>query len=661
MIASSRLFLTIVLCAAGLASAPASAAAQATDLSAARPVLLTAWQSAERGQLSAQDVGRLAEHPLLPWLEALSLQRTLARATPAQVRTLLQRHGEQPAMAWLREAWLGELARRQDWPNFRTFYAGSATLELRCADLNARLVSGENNADWVRDAQAVWLSGRSLPSSCDAVFRALESQSQLDAPLRWQRIDLAAKELQTGLMRFLAGRLPPEQASQARDYADFIDAPSNRVASWPRDARSSEMVAIGLQRLAKRAPDQAEALLRSIHGALPLAEAQRGRVLYEIAWQTAASYLPASAQRLNAVPAGSYDERLHELRVREALHRRDDGAALQGIAAMPPTQRNDPRWQYFEARLRERTGQRETAQPLYQAAASTATFHGFLAADRLGAPYTLCALEPSKDAALRARVAAMPGLVRALELFEIDRPGFATQEWTGLLTQLSDEERHVAIELAQKAHWYDRAIFSIGSRPEDLRQYRLRFPLHHRVTLEREAKKNRLDPAWVAALTRAESAFMPMARSHADARGLMQMLPGTGAMTAKRLGISWDGPASLYQPTTSFVLGTAHLRHELDKHGGLPYLAVGAYNAGPAPVARWRQARPDFDVDFWIETVTYKETRDYIARVMAFSVIYDWRLHGNTVSLSERLVGRSVAADQRRAFHCPLTANASTP
>ena len=59
------------------------------------------------------------------------------------------------------------------------------------------------------------------------------------------------------------------------------------------------------------------------------------------------------------------------------------------------------------------------------------------------------------------------------------------------------------------------------------------------------------------------------------------------ASSAKRLGIAWNGGASLYQPNTSLELGTAHLRHELDKHGGLPYLAVGAYNAGPAPVTIW--------------------------------------------------------------------------
>ncbi|MCZ7153691.1 hypothetical protein NK280_24160, partial [Salmonella enterica] len=90
------------------------------------------------------------------------------------------------------------------------------------------------------------------------------------------------------------------------------------------------------------------------------------------------------ARRLAAVPAASYDARLHEWRVREAMARSDWDAALEAIRAMAPAQRADSRWTYFEARLAERRGERETAQRLYRQAARNPDFHGFLAADRLG-------------------------------------------------------------------------------------------------------------------------------------------------------------------------------------------------------------------------------------------------------------------------------------
>src|SRR5690606_9029287 len=166
-----------------------------------------------------------------------------------------------------------------------------------------------------------------------------------------------------------------------------------------------------------------------------------------------------------------------------------------------------------------------------------------------------------------------------------------------------------------------------------------------------------------AAQTRAESAWMPRARSHADARGLMRLLPSTAQRTARRLGLPWSGAASLYDPDTNLKLGIAHLRHELDAHGGIAYQAIAAYNSGPAPVARWNRDRPAFDPDFWIETVTYRETREYVARVLAFSVIYDWRLDGRAVPVGERMAGRTLPADspQRRGFACPLPNLPVTP
>ena len=163
-------------------------------------------------------------------------------------------------------------------------------------------------------------------------------------------------------------------------------------------------------------------------------------------------------------------------------------------------------------------------------------------------------------------------------------------------------------------------------------------------------RADEIDPAWVAAEIRAESIFNPKARSGANAMGLMQVLPGTGAGVAKRLGIPYAGASSLYDADTNIAIGTAYLREMEDKYG-VPYVAIAAYNAGPAPTARWQSQRPGFDPDLWIETISYKETREYVARVLAFSVIYDWRLNGNALPVSDRMMGRVQA--KRKAFTCP--------
>jgi soluble lytic murein transglycosylase len=627
--------------------------------SARRAALRAAFDAADRGQLDLSQAARFQSDPLYPWLQASVLAKQVATVTPAAMQAVLDRLGDQPAGRWLRPAWLKETIRREDWPAFRAAWQGSDDLLLRCADLQSRI--DRSDEAWIADARRLWLTGDSLPSRCDAPFARLASLGKLDDALRWQRIDLAIAEGEAGLVRFVGKDLAGGSAL-AQSYADYLAAPAATVpANWPADARSRAVVTAGLSGLARRDPAQARQLLDRLPAAA-IDAGQRGQVTYQVALWSVASYLPDSAQRLAAVPESAYDDRLHEWRVREAISRRDDAAALAAIGRMGATQRGDSRWQYFEARLRERLGQSAPARELYAKAAQSPSFHGWLAADRLQQPYALCALEPGKDASLLARVAGNAGLARALDLFALDRPDPAAREWSAAVKAMNDAERRVAVQRAIAEGWFDRAVYGMGAVPDDLRHYSLRFPLHHAADIREHAGSNRLDPAWVAGQTRAESSFMPRARSGADARGLMQLLPGTGALTAKRLGIPWLGGESLYEPTTNIRLGTAYLRQMLDRFDGLPYLAIAAYNAGPTPVERWRLARAGLDPDFFIEAIPYKETRDYVARVLAFSVVYDWRLNGDAAPLSERMLGRLVTdARARRPFTCPTPTSVPAP
>ena len=652
-----------------LATPLAVAAPQSDD--ARLPAVRDAIQAAEQGRLDPLTFRYLADHPLASWIEYAQLKHDLASDRPdqtlaTQIRTYLTRYDGQPASRLLREAWLQQLDRHQDWSNYRAFYAGSDNAALRCADLAARLATSAVDTAWDTDAIALWRTGNALPTDCDAPFQTLVNRGRLTPELRWQRIELAADAGNSAVMRIAArGGLTPAEDALATDYATFIDLPSDTSLAWPKTNRSRRIAVNGLVRLARRDPDAAERQLARTGRALQFDEHDRGRVLYEIALWTVASYLPGAAQRLAAVPASAYDERLHEWQAREAMARGDDATALNAIDAMDAPQRNDPRWQYFAARLRERRGDHAGANALYAQAARTATFHGFLAADRLNAPYALCPRELQPAHADSARIASDPALVRALELFKIDRIAWAEREWKHALAGFNDDERRIAVTLAQDAGWYDRAVFALGqgsdgkSAPDELRLYTLRFPLNHARGVQDAARRNALDPSWLAAEIRAESSWMSHARSAADARGLMQLLPSTGARMANALGMHWSGGETLFDPLSNIAYGAAYLRQMLDRFGGRTYLAIGAYNAGSAPVERWLAQRPQLDPDFWIETVAWKETREYIARVLAFSVIYDWRFDARATPVSERMLGRSVADAQRRRFVCPGDANAA--
>jgi soluble lytic murein transglycosylase len=612
--------------------------------------------AAEAGQLDMARYPGLASHPLYGWVEYAGLRRNIDTLSNAQAQAFLTRYRGQAVAEAFRELWLASLSRREDWPAFRAAWSPSTKgLALRCAELNARQATGNSDAQWTSDAQAIWRStGKPLPNECDAPLAVLAAKGGLPPALRWERIDLAAGEWNAAQMRDAARGLPADELALANDYASFMDAVNERALGWPKTQRSRWIASQGLARLGKSVPAAAELQLPKYAQALGFSDEDRGRVLYQVALWTVASYEPESARRLAAVPDAAYDEKLHEWHVREALARSDWKAALAAIRRMGDKQRSDSRWTYFEARLLELTGDKAGAQAAYQRAAREPQFHGFLAADRINQPYALCPWIPHDSDTAKAAVARDPALVRAMALYRIDRAGWAQREWDDALSRFDDTQRRLAVEVAQDNGWFDRAVFSLGKTPDESRLYELRFPLHHDATIRREAAKNNLDPAWIAAEIRAESVFNPNARSGANAMGLMQVLPGTGMLVARQVGVPWGGAQSLYDPDTNIVLGSAYLRQLLDKYGGQPYFAIAGYNAGPAPLARWQSQRPGMDPDFWIETISYKETREYVARVLAFSTVYDWRLNGNALPLSDRMRGRTGGA--RKQFTCPLAA-----
>ncbi len=644
---------------AGLLAAmlPAACSAQTYDPSLAQT--RAALDAAERGQ--AANAPLPAGHPLSGWVEYAGLRKTIDTLSAASGQAFLSRSRGQAVADTFREQWLAVLARREDWPSYRSAWSASIkSTALRCAELNARQALGATDADWTADAQALWRgTGKSLPNECDAPMAVLAGKGELAPALRWERIEKAAAELQPAVMRAAARGLPADDFALANDYAAFIESVHDRALTWPKTPRSRLIASYGLTKRAKASPASIDTLLPKFAAALGMDDAERGRALYQAALQTVASYLPDSARRLNAVPDVAYDEKLHEWRVREAMARSDWKAALAGIRKMGDKQRRDSRWRYFEARLLEIDGDKANAAILYRDAANKAEFHGFLAADRIGSAYALCPWELKTDAAAKTAVARDPAMVRAMQLYRLERGTWAEREWNEALARFTPEQRRIAVDVAQDNGWFDRGVFgllNVGGRsyPEEVRLYTLRFPLHHDSAIRREAAKHNIDPTWVAAEIRAESVFNPKARSQADARGLMQVLPSTGAGIAKRLGLPWRGGESLYEPEFNISLGTAYLREMEDKYG-LTYVAIAAYNAGPAPVARWQSQRPDMDADFWIETISYKETRDYVARILAFSVIYDWRLNGKAMPITDRLAGRMV--DTRKAFVCPLQAD----
>lgn len=144
--------------------------------------------------------------------------------------------------------------------------------------------------------------------------------------------------------------------------------------------------------------------------------------------------------------------------------------------------------------------------------------------------------------------------------------------------------------------------------------------------------------AFTLAITRQESSFDPRARSHADARGMMQFLPSTAQGVARRMGLPYSAEM-LWDPEYNMQLGSYHLGELMSQNGGSYLLAAVGYNAGPARSPQWvsrcgdpRAAQTD-PIDF-IECVPFTETRNYMMRVMENMQVYRARLNGGTAPLT---------------------------
>ena len=129
-----------------------------------------------------------------------------------------------------------------------------------------------------------------------------------------------------------------------------------------------------------------------------------------------------------------------------------------------------------------------------------------------------------------------------------------------------------------------------GERDGDT--WRLLYVLPYAGELRASAEAAGLDPWLVAAVIRQESAFEPRARSAADARGLMQLLPGSGRDLARSLGIRDFDPALLWQPGLNLAMGTRHFAKELGRYPERER-SLAAYNAGPGRVAQWSRTLLD--------------------------------------------------------------------
>jgi soluble lytic murein transglycosylase len=147
------------------------------------------------------------------------------------------------------------------------------------------------------------------------------------------------------------------------------------------------------------------------------------------------------------------------------------------------------------------------------------------------------------------------------------------------------------------------------------------FPVRHWDFISAQAAIMKIDPSLILGLIRQESSFNENARSSANARGLMQILPGTGQQLARQAGIKRFTAKKLYQAETNITLGTVYLSSLLRRYGRVE-LALAAYNAGSSRADLWLNRFGNTDMAEFVEQIPFSETRGYIKQVLSNQALY---------------------------------------
>lgn len=556
----------------------------------------------------------------------------------------------------LRAEWLKNLGKRELWPAYLAEFVRlekPETIHL-CLARRAELALGDRRA--IKDAAAMWLTGRDMPSACSPLFSWLMEQGYLNEEDVWKRLRLTLEAGNPGVAKSLLSAIPESRRPTAiwidrimKQPADFLESQQLDWTSRPQQ----ELGFFAVDRLARTDTVAAARVIEPVLASLP--ESARHYVWGLLAVQAARRHEPQALPWFANSGGQGLSDYQREWWVRAALRAADWRGVQQAISGMSQENRNLATWRYWQGRALKANGQLFAANQIFAPLSREHHYYGLLAQEELGSMLGGQTVNIKTSGAEVDNIAREPGIARALALYGVGLRSEAAQEWIWAVRNMNDRQLLAAAELARRNNWYDRAI-NTAERTRDLHDFDLRFISPYRELAAKEAKEQGVDEAWVFGLIRQESRFVNVAKSGVGAAGLMQIMPATGSWIARKLGIKTFNTRDLNEPETNLKFGTFYLRHIQDSLDGHPVLATAAYNAGPRRAQRWRGTKP-MEGAVYIESIPFQETRDYVKKVMANAMYYALRFGQPSVLLSHHLG----TIPPRLAPALPVDANDTLP
>ncbi|MFD2165806.1 transglycosylase SLT domain-containing protein [Thalassotalea euphylliae] len=580
-------------------------------------------------------------YPLQPYLDQKRLIHNIRLKDASEIEEFLNEYESTPLDWPLRKKWLNYLAKRERKAMFLKFFKPNSNAKLNCTKLRYQLDAGVPQTTVLPEVSQWWLVGKSQDKACDPLFKLWQKAGYRTSDKVWKRIGLAADGGKHTLIPYLTGLLPPEEQYLGKLWHKVRRDPAH-ITKLSRftyfNDKETQIMAYGLKRLIWRDPDRALKTFKKAETKFPFTQKQRDYLASRFALALASKQHVAATEWLDKVPESYLDSNLVQWKLTNALQTQNWKTIYDTLMSLPESKKNTAQWLYWHARSLEVLERKEEAALAFKELAQKRHYYGFLAAKHINQPIQL-QHEPliySDEQKLKAL--NNDAAKRAFELFHLERYSHARKEWNYWLSNLPQSEKLLAAMIAYDKEWYDRPIFTLAAQGY-LDDVELRFPMAYQADIEKFSSKYDIDASWAFAIARRESSFMPDAHSGAGARGLMQIMPAT----AKQLKKGSVSNRYLLNATNNINLGTKYLKQLLDRNNGNAILATASYNAGPYRVKEWLKRGDALPADIWIETIPFKETREYVKSVMAYQQIYQEKLKLSHQSPFEQIIATEIA------------------
>ncbi|WP_420005048.1 transglycosylase SLT domain-containing protein [Arenibacterium sp. LLYu02] len=303
---------------------------------------------------------------------------------------------------------------------------------------------------------------------------------------------------------------------------------------------------------------------------------------------------------------------------------------------------------YWLGRAYALMGDIDKAHAAYRLGAKyQSSYYGLLSAQALGRGFDPSLATPAKVEWKGAGFLSSSVYQAGMELLKAGDIPLAERFLTHLVESLAPDDAlklgQMAVDMGQP---HLAVMISKRAAQDGLELAGAYYPVHPVATLGLP-----MAPEMILSIARRESEFDPVVISHAGARGLMQVMPGTAELVAKDLGILADHQVGRLTSDWQYnaKIGSNYLAALAGEFDGNVVLMAAGYNAGPHRPRAWMERYgdprdPNVDVIDWVENIPFNETRNYVMRVTESLPIYRARLGQAPlpVAFSRELSGRTL-------------------